>query len=68
MVKILGFDEAKWLERYEEEVRMMTLKYEQLNKSSPVNTYRVNSEEEANELIEALFQKRKKEDDGWIKI
>lgn len=56
------FDEDKWRKRYEREVKLMTQRYETLNKDSPVNIYEAYTEEE--------FEKTKYEglDDTWIKI
>lgn len=60
--KLTKFDEDKWLKRYEKEVRLMTQRYESLNKGSPVNIYKAHTEEELKRIQDERL------DDTWIKI
>lgn len=55
-------DESKWLKQYEREVEIMTQRYEELNKASPVYTYTAYTEDD--------FERTKYDrmDDTWIKI
>lgn len=55
-------DESKWLKRYEREVKIMTQRYEELNKASPIDIYKVYTEDE---LKEKQYERL---DDTWIKI
>ena len=55
-------DENKWLKRYEREVKIMTQRYEELNKASPVDIYKAYTEDE---LKEKQYERL---DDTWIKI
>lgn len=55
-------DENKWLKRYEREVKIMTQRYEELNKASPVDIYKSYTEDE---LKEKQYERL---DDTWIKI
>ena len=55
-------DESKWLKRYEREVKIMTQRYEELNKASPIDIYKAYTEDE---LKEKQYERL---DDTWIKI